>query len=80
MRIFTNMATGKGLTAIFNPKNVNLLTCSKSNKLRSGILQRCNSCQRYFATIALGVDVWNRQNQEKCKSLYNRRVNARVLF
>ncbi|XP_051175966.1 protein tumorous imaginal discs, mitochondrial-like isoform X1 [Leptopilina boulardi] len=65
MRVLTNMATGKGLTAIFNPKNVNLITCSKSNKLGSGILQRCNSCQRYFATIALGDDVWNRQKLEK---------------
>ena len=66
MRLSANMATGKGLAAIFIPKNVILIGCSKSNKLQSGILQHCNACQRYFATVALGVDVWNRQKVEKC--------------
>lgn len=76
MRLSSNMATGKGFATIFTSKNVTLVGCTKSNKLQSGILQRCNACQRYFATVALGVDVWNRQNVEKCN--VSHRINVRV--
>ncbi|XP_033211054.1 protein tumorous imaginal discs, mitochondrial-like isoform X2 [Belonocnema kinseyi] len=65
MRLSSNMATGKGLAAIFTSKNVTLAGFTKSNNLQSGILQRCNACQRYLATVALGIDVWSRQKVEK---------------
>ncbi|XP_015593297.1 protein tumorous imaginal discs, mitochondrial isoform X2 [Cephus cinctus] len=61
MRLSSNMATGRGLAVILRPKTISLIGCSKLNKLQSDILQKCNNCQRHFATLTLGVAAWNRE-------------------
>ncbi|XP_012278228.2 protein tumorous imaginal discs, mitochondrial isoform X2 [Orussus abietinus] len=66
MRSSFKMATGKGLAAILRPRAVNLIGCNKLCNLQCGLLQRCNACQRHFATVALCVDVGNRQKLQKC--------------
>ncbi|KAG7207123.1 hypothetical protein KM043_000998 [Ampulex compressa] len=60
------MATGKGLAVIFRPKTIGLIGSSNINKFSCAVLQRCNACQRPFATLGFGVGPWNSSKAGKC--------------
>ncbi|XP_031844957.1 dnaJ homolog l(2)tid, mitochondrial isoform X2 [Nomia melanderi] len=65
MHLLFNMATGKRLAIVFRPKTISLINNSTLSKLSGGIVQTCNTCNRPFATITLGVGSWNSKKPEK---------------
>ncbi|XP_017886250.2 protein tumorous imaginal discs, mitochondrial-like [Ceratina calcarata] len=57
MRLLRNMATGKGFAIVLRPRTINLINNSKISKLSCGVVQRCGTCHRPFATL---LDVGDR--------------------
>ncbi|CAG5104412.1 Similar to l(2)tid: Protein tumorous imaginal discs, partial [Cotesia congregata] len=59
------MATGKGIAAIFRPRNIRFIGNNNFNKLQSDYLVTNNDCHRLFSSTTLGVDTWAKSYSDK---------------
>ncbi|XP_074110634.1 protein tumorous imaginal discs, mitochondrial isoform X2 [Cotesia typhae] len=65
------MATGKGIAAIFRPRNIRFIGNNNLNKLQSDYLVINNDCHRLFSSTTLGVDMWAKSYSDKRLDIFS---------